>query len=346
MSSRGLLDADMQTLGGWIADAVRWWTDKLRAMVPQGLRARLSPSLAEIRFDPDQQTFADEPRGAWVAVLPEGVALLRRVPLPPVRGRELQRLIELDADRLMPFGGGAMIVAGQAQPGSAAPDSAEAQAADLAVAGLPTGLATAIAAAIKAAPREPARLLVKVERGLPIDLLPALRRAGLLPDRSGAALRWWAAVAFLFALNIALLVWRDVAARDAMAEAVAAQQPGMMAVRQITGRMHRADQLAAAALASRERAEPLALMARLQSALPPGAWLQRMAWSDGSLRLTGFRPPNADVSGALRHAGFVTVRYGDGASSSSATTATPLGQPFEIIVRTDPARPVAKTERQ
>lgn len=337
MSARGLLDADMQTIGGWIADAARWWIGELRALVPQRLLARLAPRRRETAYDPASGAFDAVPRGVWAAVLPDGLALVRRVPLPPVRGRDLQRLIALDADRLMPFGEGAMIVAGAAQS-----DAAAAPASGLAVAGLPmaaaSALATAIAATAGAAKGcEPAAVLVPVPDGDPVDLLPALRNAGLLPDRRTSALRWWLAVAFLFALNGALLVWRDVAARDALADAVAAQQPGMNTVRQIMGRMHRADRLAAAALASRERAEPLALLARLQAALPPGAWLQRMAWTDGALRLTGFRPASADVSGALRRAGFVTVRYGDGASASDATAATPLGQPFEIVVRTDAA---------
>ena len=76
----------------------------------------------------------------------------------------------------------------------------------------------------------------------------------------------------------------------------------------------------------RAQGEPLALLARIAAALPPGVWLQRFAWDGGAeIRLAGYRPAHADVSGVLRGAGLAVTRYGDG----DATGVSPLGQPFE-----------------
>ena len=334
MAGNGILDADMATLGAWFARGWGWWVDELRALVParlrRGARRRAlywDAAAGCLRHDPawdggaiNQVTHgvAADPASAEV-ILPAGACLVREVTVPPMALRDVPRMVALDADRLMPVPGTivACTVLG-AVPGGLR----------VAVAGLPRAAAEALAGALDGAP---AALLAPVPgHAASVDLLPALRAAGLLGGARGSAARWWAVVAFLFVLNAGLLVWRDAAETDAMQAIVDQQASAVNTARAITARARRADALAGAVAAARARAEPLALLARIDAALPPGAWLQRFAWDGGAeIRLAGYRPAQADVAGALRRAGFGVARYGDG----DATGASPLGQPFEATLR-------------
>ena len=337
-SGRGILDADMQTLGNWLRQATRWWLDELGAMVPRGLRARWQSRSALVEYDPASGAFwplaatdgADaEPKpGAPVSVvLPAGLCLIRQIDRPLMSERDLAAMIDLESTRILPFGSGAMVLAGRIIAKDTATGRMQAQ-----VAGLPLGAAKALGAALANAANPPASVLVarpNADAPLPVDLLPALRQAGLVPpaDRTASAL--WLIVGFLFALNIGLLVWRDVAAVQAVENMVAEQQPALSASRRITARIHGVDRIAAATTTARKTSEPLAILARINAALPEGVWLQRLRWQGDMARLTGFRPARADVSGSLRRAGFGVVRYGD----TVTTGPTPLGQPFEITIR-------------
>jgi hypothetical protein len=80
---------------------------------------------------------------------------------------------------------------------------------------------------------------------------------------------------------------------------------------------------------ARGSGEPLAMLARVAAALPQGAWVQRYTWQSDGLRITGYRPPQADVAGGLRRAGLSVQRYSD----ASTAAQNPLGQPFEVTVR-------------
>ncbi len=345
MSGRGILDADMRTLGAWIVDGTRWWLGQLQAIVPQRLAQALRPSATAVDYAPDAASFVPEPpRGQpWTLYLPHGLALVRQVELPALAPRALDAMVRLEADRLMPFPPGTDAVI------AALPDAGEhsARSADgrrrTTVAGLYPDAAHALAEAITARQTSPAAVLVSLPEGGIIDLLPALARAGLVPDEAGRAQLWWTIVAAFFALNLALLTWRDMAAVDRLNDVIEQQQPALSVARRITGRIRADNALAGAAAAERKAAEPLALMAKVATALPPGVWLQRWGWQDATLHLAGMRPAQSDVAGALRKAGLVTVRYADSAGDSTTEAAgTPLGIPFDIIVRApgaDKAKP-------
>jgi hypothetical protein len=335
MSGRGILDADMQTVGGWIADGTRWWLGQLRAMVPARLADAMQPAASAVDYAPGPATFEPEPpRGKpWTVLLPPGLALVREVELPAVAPRALDAMVRLEADRLMPFppGMAAVIAAAPDARGGAAGSSTGRRLTT--VAGLSPEAARALAAAIADRPASPIAVLAPLPKGGHIDLLPALARAGLVPDEAARARLWWTIVAALFALNLALIVWRDVAAIDRLNDVIEQQQPALTIARRITGRIRADTALAGSIAAERKVGEPLALMGKAAAALPPGVWLQRWGWQDGAIHLAGMRPPQADIAGALRKAGFEPVRYADGAGDSSAETAgTPLGIPFDIVV--------------
>ncbi|WP_179505182.1 MULTISPECIES: hypothetical protein [unclassified Sphingomonas] len=335
MSGRGILDADMRTLAHWLAQAWQWWLAQLRDMTPGWLAQGLAGAAPACRYDPHAGTFGPEPGARrWCAMLPSGLALVRHIALPRMSAAALDRMVALEADRLLPFADPQAVVAARAMMR----DSDDPARPTVAVAGLSATAARALAEAIGAQRVLPLQVLVPLEPGAAVDILPAMVRVGLLPDARARAHRWWAAALALFALNLGLIVWRDVAALDQVNEGVATQQPALMVARRITARIRADDRVALAVIEDRARAEPLQMMGRVGAALPPGVWLQRWGWQGDTLHLVGLRPAQADVSGALRAAGFATLRYAD--SAGDATTqegataaATPLGTPFDIIVR-------------
>jgi hypothetical protein len=321
MSGNTILQADMHTVGQWIADGMRWWLDQLAAMVPKRLRQWRDGRCLLADYDPD--TGALLTRSDWpgarsrrsdpvIIVLPAAFCLSRTIERPVMSRRDMESMIALDAGRIMPIGAEGMILAARIL--TAQPDPQSAQQSDE-----------------------------------PIDFLPAFRKAGLARDENRGALPLWIAVGVLFMLNIGLLVWRDTAATASLEARIAEQQPAVNAVRRINARIAKADRFAAATVEARRIGEPLAMLARVAAALPQGAWVQRYTWlakepdngiangqasgpdnrQGGALRITGYRPQQADVAGGLRRAGLSVQRYSD----ASTAAQNPLGQPFEVTLR-------------
>lgn len=339
MTGAGILNADMATIRSLVITGLRWWWDELAGIVPRRWREARVGRLAFHAYDPERGTLelmpatgsasprADAPA---VVVLPAELTLIRTIDYPAVSERDLARLIDLDRDRIMPQGAEALLAARVlARSGPIGPASGRMQ---VEVAGLPLDRARALAMALATLPREPVRVLASapvVADHPPIDLLPALRRAGLSGTTARSAMPLWLAVGALFLLNIGLLVWRDSAALDELSATIDQQQPAVSVAHRIIARMRSEDRIVQDTAAARHRREPVALMARIDQALPAGTWIQRFSWSGDAVQLAGYHPPRSDVSGALRHAGLVVVRYGD----SSDEAPTSLGEPFEVTVR-------------
>jgi general secretion pathway protein L len=336
MSRQGILDADMKTVGGWIAQAARWWLDEMGELVPPALRARFSPSTALVAYYPASGTLepiddgsgsSSAPGASVSVVLPVDACLVRVIERPLMSQRDLTSMIALESDRIMPQGTSGMVIASRILDRMPANGRMRVE-----VAGLPQDRATRLGEALNRAEMNPAHIWVstpEADQPQPTDLLPALRGAGLVRPASRAAATLWLILAFLFALNLGLLIWRDAAATSALEDMVSQQQPAVDAAHRITARI-RADQaIAAATITARRQREPLTILARIDAALPPGTWLQRLSWQGDTIRLTGFRPAKADVSAALRQAGLSVVRYGD----TTSTGPSPLGQPFDLTLR-------------
>lgn len=338
--SGGILKADMATVRGWVTHGLRWWIDELIAIVPRRWRDARVGQLLYLAYDAGLGELEPLPgasggaarRDAPVAVvLPAQLTLIRTIDYPAVSERDLAGLIELDRDRIMPQGRDALLAARVL-----ARDPATGRM-RVEVAGLPLASAEALAQTLARAPRAPLRVLASAPGAngypasdtAPIDLLPALRRAGLLGTADRAATPLWAGVGLLFLLNIGLLVWRDSAALDNLSDTIDQQQPAVSVAHRIVARMRGEDRIAQETSAARISREPLALLARIDQALPAGSWIQRFSWAGNAVQLTGFHPPKADVSGALRHAGLAVARYGD----TSNEAPTPLGEAFEVTVR-------------
>jgi hypothetical protein len=239
--------------------------------------------------------------------------------------RDLAGMIALDARRLMPMGGDGAVIAARVL--NRIPETGRMV---VELAAISPGDALQIAGAIADAPRPPVRVYATDPRDDapdPVDVLPALRRAGLIAGSGQAATTAWLIVVFAFALNLGVLVWRDAASVDALSAIVDQQGSAVGAAHRVIGRMRAQDQIVTQALAARHAREPLMVMGRVAGALPKGCWLRRFTWTGDTIRIAGFHPHGVDVAGGLRRAGFAVVRYGDAGEAP-----TPLGEPFDATL--------------
>lgn len=314
-AGNALLDADMATLGRWARSGWAWWTAELRALVPAALRrpARALDDFVAYRGGARIEAVG---RGGDTVLVDPGLCLVRGVDLPPLAEADLQRLVQLDADRIFPMPAARLVVAAQAGAGG----SVQAVA-------MPRDEAEAMLAALAQAGVTPARYAVGAADGpAPIDLTRSLVEAGLVPPRRRVAAGWWALAAFLFALNLALLVWRDAQEVERLEALVAEQAPAVNAARSIANRIAGSQRQAAQLAERRRRQDAIGVLGAVTRALPAQAWVQRYAWDGRAIRLTGYKRDEADVIKALRGAGFGDVR----AASSVAIAEVPAGKPFDI----------------
>lgn len=318
--SRGILDADMTTLAGYLRDGWRWWVEELSGMVPERWRG-LGRTRAEVaRFD---GTHLSQVAGgtAAIAVAPE-LCLVRVIDRPAMGERDVARMLAFDAERILPMPAETMVAAARI----VSRDGATMQ---LAVAGLPRARAEGLAMLVAERGLRPVSVFVDHAEGA-IELLPALREAGLLSVRRGAARGWWAAVAFLFVLNVGLLVWRDAARVQRLQDVVDAQAPAVTVSRAMIGRVRSAQRVAFVSLRRRAAYDPLGTLARISAALPAGAWAQRYAWTGDTLKLAGYRPRDANIVAALRAVpGVVEARN----AATDSVAEVPAGQPFDVTTR-------------
>ena len=347
MSGRSILQADMQTVGQWITQGVRWWLDQLGALAPTRLREWQNARRILADYQPDTGEFLTrlDPAGGYPArlgpvtiILPEAFCLSRTIERPVMSQRDVDSMIQLDAARIMPMAADGMVLAARIVARSETSGRIKIE-----VAAMPRAAAEALSTALTRLDQPCLGILTgppligppltgsaEPQAVPPIDFLPVFRRSGLAQDRSRGAAALWIAVAALFAVNIGVLIWRDTAATATLEARIAEQQPAVNTVRRINAQIAKADQFAAATLAARKTSEPLTMLSRVAAALPQGAWVQRYTWQGDALRISGYRPQQADIAGGLRRAGLSVQRYSDAASAAQG----PLGQPFEVTVRT------------
>lgn len=336
MTAGRLLDADMTTIGRMIAQGFRWWIDELAALVPprwrgdggdRGPQAWYDGTLHAARDGRPIGPLAAAARGPATILIAPDLCLTRTLDRPAVSPRDLARMLALDGDRIMPMPAGSMLVAGRVA--SAAADGVHVV---VEAAGLPIGVARDLLAAAAAADIVPVRVALDppTDPAARIDFLPAMRDAGLIVGDRSVAATWWAVVAFLFALNLGLLIWRDHASVARLRQIVDAQRPAVSVARAIGARVAGADRIARASADARARHDALGMLAGVTRALPDGAWVQRLSWDGASVRLAGYRARDANVVTALRAApGFAGVRN----TSSDAVAEVPAGQPFDVTAR-------------
>ncbi len=328
------LDLDMSTLGAGVRGFWRWWTDELAALLPQRWRnaqARLGGTVlvwrgAATGFSglAGAAPVAAAP-GAPVTVLVDAALVLeRRCPLPVARADDLRRLVALDIDRLSPFSADdawADVVAEGAAPveGMVAAH----------IAFLPKSVATDLAGAVADRALRPLAVGLLAPDGATrrFDFLPAMQAAGLLPRGSSARGWWWGAVALLFALNLGLFIYRDVASVARVQALVEAQRPAAAIARRLAASVAREDAARAGLWSRRRGGDPLGTLALIAHALPPGAWIERLSISGSAVRFSGYKQPEVDVLRPLRATGRLS---GLRTATSDVAADTGTGQPFDI----------------
>lgn len=321
-----ILNADMATVGRWLRDGVAWWLAELAALVPPAWRR--GGGGPPLRLGSDGSVVGSAPpAGSRPTVLvPAGLALLRPVLLPDLPADALWRTVEAEAPRLLPAGPGAMVLARRVVARDSSGITVE-------LAALPLATGSAMADTLDRLGVRPARigLVDGHDAMLPgFDFLPDLRRHGLVPPASRQPALWWTIVGFLVMLTVAVAVWRDAAANDALAALVAEQQPAVTQLQGLQRRISRLDAVAAGAARARDR-QPLALIGRVAARLPEGSFLLRFEIDGDRLRLTGYKPPGGNLVQALRaDPGLTEVRAVR--SDSGADLADGL-QPFDVSAR-------------
>jgi len=330
MSTTAIFDADMATLARWVQVGFEWWVGELRALVPSWLRRRLSPGPAVVaRYD--GQRIALSRRGlaiergqgalAVALVLPFGTVLVRDVHLPVLGLADLQRLVDLDAERLLPFAPGTALI--DFMTGTPGDDGLQ----PVTVAGLPLAAANSAITAAVAEGLDVRQLCIDSSGGVPaFDFMPAWRRAAALPIDISRRI-WWGIVGLGFLLNLAVMIGRDVHDLGETRALIEAHGQTAATARLLRGRVVNEDARRRGLIDRRIAHNPLPVLAETTRELPDSVWVQRLSWNGAQLRIAGYKPGNIDAVAAMRRAPiFVEVRN----SATDVPAQSALGQPFEI----------------
>ncbi|HEX7853233.1 MAG TPA: hypothetical protein VF503_06005 [Sphingobium sp.] len=325
MSGRGLLDADMHSLGRMAAQGWRWWLDELRQLLPAGLRPGRHDALPRIVFHNGRlESGAAGPGVRAAIVIPRALCLTRILERPSLTGRDLQNMLALEAEALLPFPSESLVIAGRIVG-----PAADRGRVLIEVAGLSMEVARTVMAATESAGVVPVRMLMQAgeDRGGEIDFAPALREAGLLTRPRSVTPLLWAGVGFLAALNLGALIWRDMASVARIEQIVEEQEPAVAIARTMEKRTGRDRALVATLVTRRRGHDALGGLVAVSRALPEGVWLQRYVWDGASVRMAGYKPPRVDVATALRRSGrFTQVR----SMADEMQATVPTGDPFDL----------------
>jgi hypothetical protein len=322
-----LLSSDMTTLSRAAQQGLDWWLRELRGMVPAGLGGGQQRLAAFHQLGPDDAIEAPTAarQSADTLVIPHDICLVRSLTLPAMREADLRALVELDADRILPVAANALVIGVNA----AGPSALQPGMVDVTVGALPLIRAVRIAERLNAAGLAPRRIgpLDEGHQSLAFDLAPAMRAAGLLPQRPPVARFWWSVVAVLAAMNLGIAILRDQQDVSAAQAKVDSQAPALGAVRRIEGRLKGNAAMIATVRARREHQQPLRMLVRLGAALPAKAWVQRVEWDGVKVRVTGYSAPEINPLGAIKASGaFYAFRAGRAEAVANAAA----GKPFDF----------------
>jgi general secretion pathway protein L len=311
MTPQQVLNADLGTIGRWLADGLRWWGEELAAMAPSlGARAAKGRLAAEIDLTADPpiarlwrgEQMIDrfdappsKPRRVDLRLTADQ-ALVHDLPTPALASGDLRRLLALNLDRYTPFApdqvhfGFVML--------DAAPD-ATMRRARLALTRRET--AAALLDAAERLKLEVGRMVPATADGGPApDLGPAARE-----ERQGGAGRrrltvWWTLCGVLVAANLAALIARDMAETRRLSQALEMQRPTVALVNRLKASVDGERAQRERLLARRTANDPLRIIDATTRAIPSGQWVQRLEWNGRSLRLVGFKQSDFDLVEALR----------------------------------------------
>ena len=322
MATGSILDADMATVTGWFRSGFAWWLDEMRNIMPFAFAKRDRAFACYLHYQKDG-TLASHGRGNPEAILVDpAMCLVREIALPALGEADLARVVALDADRIMPIPAEQLIVGAKADAKNRT---------SVTVAGLRKETVAELLEKARAGGFAPPERIGLFDHAMPgriaIDFSPGCAAAGLTAAIRPVALAYWAVVAFLFALNIGALVWRDVESVRNLEALVTAQAPAVNVARSISKKISNTQKSAQLLADRRVDRNAFTVLAAVTQALPERAWIQRFSWDGRSIRLSGYKREGTDVIGALRKSPYLKdVR----AANAEALAEVPTGQPFDL----------------
>jgi hypothetical protein len=334
MNFSALLNSDVSTLRITAARAFNWWVAQLHELLPRRAESRRRPrniilwdggALRPTGKDRSGRSIPKKGSRVWLAV-PASLAFRRNLKLPQMSAADLRRLIDLEAERLSPLPASESLVGVEVHRSLSSGEQSPVDVAVLPVAIAGRALEDARHAGLAISGFG---LFDTVEHKTNFDFSPALRARGLLAGGNSAAPIWWCILAFLFILNVAVLVVRDEQSVDRLQTAIEQQKPAASAARTLQNRA--ADfEVTARGLASQRRShDVLATLSIVSQDLPPGAWVQRFSYGARNARLVGYRSKDVDVAAAFRKdQRIASIR----SNTSQFVSDTPAGQPFDITI--------------
>jgi general secretion pathway protein L len=329
-----LLSADVNTIWPWARSGIAWWLGELAAMLPAPARAafEMRPSLTAeplaeggYRLTRHGRTVMQSPgatgRPRPVTLrLPRDAALIRQAPAPPVADRDLRRMLQLDIDRLTPFRAEQVFV--DVIPGEAGSRTAL-------VAAIPRERAIEALQQAVASGLDPRALGVDgaTPAELALDFLPRMREAKAAPSRGVSPALVWSVVAALVLANLAVAIGRDMLRLHDLRQQIEAQQPQVADAQALRRKVLSETRRRSDILRRRATGDPLRVVDALTAALPPGVWVDRLAWDGKSVRIGGYRQEQIDVAAALRGAPQVSNLRNSG---TEILTRQAAGLPFDL----------------
>jgi general secretion pathway protein L len=339
-------EMDFNSLLALARQGLVWWLDELAALLPPAWRARLSSrprvlaeqaAPGEWRFFRDGHGVAEEeadPDAPIGVLLPPSAVLTRRIRVPRMATADVRRMVGLDIDRLSPLSPDLIHFDMEVVDR----DAGNGQQTVL------VGIVTRedAAAALDAAERDGLNAMAMGTRAdgdspaLRFDFLPAARLLSGRKAEGRARRYWWWGVLALLAVNLVVLVARDMIAVQRLRDQVDAQSPIVNTVLALRRRVGGEERRRSDMIARGQRSEPLRLLDTLTQAVPQGAWAQHLEWNGQTLRLVGFRRADVDMVAALRGSGaFTNIRTAGAEGEASATALVP----FDITADARPPAP-------
>jgi hypothetical protein len=137
----------------------------------------------------------------------------------------------------------------------------------------------------------------------------------------------------LLALNLAVLIGRDMNDVARLRAQADAQQPAFESVSALRQRVLTEDARRRVLLSLARDNDPLRLLNALTQALPPGAWVQRLEWNGKVVHLVGYKSGDIDIPAVLRGSGeFANPQI---VTPSPTAGPTPVRQ-FEVTAEARP----------
>ena len=329
IDAKAILSMDMGTLAQFLRDGWSWWSAQLEALLPQRFRGAKAGSRLIAELADGEMVFHEYRSGEKVSMpnglpgrlLPRAVlavppdwVLLRDLALPGLSNSDLWQLVALDIERLTPFNVDDVVFDLEIHrvPG---PDGKK----QATLALIPRKLLQDFADRVRGQWGMPAAIsLVDGDTGTTrFEFLRRLDSAASSRRPVPASVGWWLAVIVLFALNLALLLGRDISATDSLQEVVTEQTSSANLATAVHRRVD-VEEARRRLLLQRHRCRAqLPLLAAVTHALSDGTYVQRYEWNGIAGRLTGMAQPGIDVVKQLRTATALANVHADAAAAPS-----------------------------